>query len=924
MGQCSQSVKSPLLLLLTAGLAFGQADTSFLPQDYRCGISIRYSGTSGVDYLAEPHYYEPLHENRQTVYLKGATSITLFHNALNSLSKAPSAAGLLPDGRPYSATNLVITGAAGPDRILGNGDDGTIRYQFDGDGGSFNVFAPDTDETILRLLPAYTDPFTLASRTYNFNTVPVVGTTGNNGVAVTDRVMHYQYGLLDSAGDEWHSFIIGDDDSYYSYFQDPLRHYKEDVFASDGKLQMLVVNPKAPCVTVAKTGNAQFYTTPAKVYWIPKIHDQTTYIQPGTGTVSITLKDINGNVVYYRLNGGSWINNGTSTVTLADSAFSSGSTLLETYYAGKPTNIRKRTIVKNPAFPSAAETHGHLMWGNQTNLDKIIARRASGPYAYFWNNTMLKRSGAKQQMYDDYGERGFRRWVKGEMITTPEVLINAFVALVLGNDAVATGSTQSYAEYGKKMLLESVISLDPIHSELDSNDFPGPYGEFKGPGYNLMPTMYDYISGYDLLIAHYRSDQHANGITPIQDLFIRDQMGKVCIRAMAYMRGKAAPELWSFPYQTAAWMAGVCMKTYDSPVYGTSGYDGVHTTASPYTPYPTLPETWKHAITDLAAPAGAFPNRAWVYVPTSNETGLMSHNATSYGYWAGDNIGYYQLSRKSYEVISNLSKLHGIAPPEWGAIDQSWIYGAQGTFRNFLGRGTNATTGYTVTLTADDPFVPTTKAIRDALQDDQTVFGPGIQPLTTIKRSSSTAIPLGFTMSRPPTASGTIQMKAMWYFTHEAAMNDWHPDFASIGRQGMLDWGEIPDLSNIRKWLWYDDGGIPSVATVVNPSFSPIPGTYNSTQTVALSTGTSGATIRYTIDGTTPTTSTGSVYSVPLSVPATTTIKAIAYKAGSVNSSVVTGKFTISDIIIAPPTDPGIPSIRVQGGDRVGRSALRR
>ena len=88
---------------------------------------------------------------------------------------------------------------------------------------------------------------------------------------------------------------------------------------------------------------------------------------------------------------------------------------------------------------------------------------------------------------------------------------------------------------------------------------------------------------------------------------------------------------------------------------------------------------------------------------------------------------------------------------------------------------------------------------------------------------------------------------------------------------------------------YYNAGGNPIVAT---PTFSPEAGTYTSAQNVTISTATSGATIYYTTDGTTPTTS-SSVYSSAIPVSTTTTIKAIATATGYDNSSVASATYTI-------------------------------
>jgi Alpha-L-arabinofuranosidase len=86
----------------------------------------------------------------------------------------------------------------------------------------------------------------------------------------------------------------------------------------------------------------------------------------------------------------------------------------------------------------------------------------------------------------------------------------------------------------------------------------------------------------------------------------------------------------------------------------------------------------------------------------------------------------------------------------------------------------------------------------------------------------------------------------------------------------------------------------PPPATVAAPTFSPAGGTYTSAQTVTISSATSGASIRYTTNGTNPTSTTGTVYSGPVSVGSTTTLKAVAYKSGMTTSAVSTATYTIN------------------------------
>ncbi len=92
-------------------------------------------------------------------------------------------------------------------------------------------------------------------------------------------------------------------------------------------------------------------------------------------------------------------------------------------------------------------------------------------------------------------------------------------------------------------------------------------------------------------------------------------------------------------------------------------------------------------------------------------------------------------------------------------------------------------------------------------------------------------------------------------------------------------------------------------STVATPSFSPAGGTYSTAQSVTISTATSGATIRYTTDGSTPTTS-STVYNGAISVSSNTTLKAIGVKSGSTTSAVATAAYVIGTPVATPTFSP--------------------
>jgi hypothetical protein len=93
-----------------------------------------------------------------------------------------------------------------------------------------------------------------------------------------------------------------------------------------------------------------------------------------------------------------------------------------------------------------------------------------------------------------------------------------------------------------------------------------------------------------------------------------------------------------------------------------------------------------------------------------------------------------------------------------------------------------------------------------------------------------------------------------------------------------------------------------AIGAAATPVFSPVAGTYTSAQTVTISDATSGATIYYTTDGTTPTTS-SSVFTTAIPVSSTETLQAIATATSYSTSAVASAAYTINI-----PTNP-VPAI---------------
>ncbi|WP_374562192.1 beta-1,3-glucanase family protein [Ideonella sp.] len=86
-------------------------------------------------------------------------------------------------------------------------------------------------------------------------------------------------------------------------------------------------------------------------------------------------------------------------------------------------------------------------------------------------------------------------------------------------------------------------------------------------------------------------------------------------------------------------------------------------------------------------------------------------------------------------------------------------------------------------------------------------------------------------------------------------------------------------------WFAYTIGSGGGGDKVVTPTFNPPGGTYASAVNVTLATSTAGATIHYTLDGTTPS-KTSPTYTAPITVKKATTIKAVGFKSGLTKSAV--------------------------------------
>ncbi|MGB8259015.1 MAG: chitobiase/beta-hexosaminidase C-terminal domain-containing protein [Terracidiphilus sp.] len=129
------------------------------------------------------------------------------------------------------------------------------------------------------------------------------------------------------------------------------------------------------------------------------------------------------------------------------------------------------------------------------------------------------------------------------------------------------------------------------------------------------------------------------------------------------------------------------------------------------------------------------------------------------------------------------------------------------------------------------------------------------------------------------------------------AWTDKNGNFWLFGGDGFDSAGANNALNDL--WVFRTTASPLPAAT---PAFLPPAGSYAAPQTVSLPDTTPGATIYYTLDGSTPAITPTEKYTAPLTISQTTTVNAIAVATGYSNSAVASATYIIGQPAAAVPT----------------------
>lgn len=148
-----------------------------------------------------------------------------------------------------------------------------------------------------------------------------------------------------------------------------------------------------------------------------------------------------------------------------------------------------------------------------------------------------------------------------------------------------------------------------------------------------------------------------------------------------------------------------------------------------------------------------------------------------------------------------------------------------------------------------------------------------------------------------------VQNMFNWLTTHNVAFHNYW-DYPASDFNGQLSNDQYPNSGTLFKDLFSQSYSIAS-----GPLVSPSAGTYRTAQAVTLSTSTPGGSIRYTLDGTTPTSTTGTLFTGPITIGTTATLKAIAFASGHTSSTVTAATYTIQLPSAIPSTPAGLNAL---------------
>jgi len=565
------------------------------------GISVSLSGENGKEWAIEQTYHD-MAVGDQIIYLKSTVNISLDHNENNTIMKR-------------SGTSL--------DAIQGKSGGGEIHYKIDRDMQA-HYYSSKGEKVIPDWAPKYSVPFNFDTLTYD-GVVKVLERTGDNGKAWGEKprstLDRFAYGQKDKYGNEYHTLTYWDDDEKLYADASESSHRQG---ASDGHFLSICVNPVTPVILFKADGAEQFYTTPLKTYHVPKIWKQTTYLTSGVKLSFVNLS--NDDNIFYRVDSGTWKHG--NHMLLASNILKTGENILEVKN-GEKGPVLERKIIMNPDYPAPKEKHGYMLWANDTEYAAVKHKiKNIEPFKKSYETLNNSYYNGSDKVFSDVRDG----WNSGSGMAQKS-LNNAFVMSMEG-----AANVPEIAKLAKKRLLR-MARLTSVGFEIGVSDAT-PSKDYTNELGQVTQNFGDAGIAYDLVAAHFRKSDHSGGMTPIEEIRIRDGLAEIA-KILLQTRGNWSFEHgsgdthWGHGNELAIGIIAHAMPSYSTPYFGVSGSD--HSTLNGHkdsdgkywNPFPDQGVTWIEAVTNPDIETPGHPN-----VLASLRSDFQ---ITDNGFWTGPN-----------------------------------------------------------------------------------------------------------------------------------------------------------------------------------------------------------------------------------------------------------------------------------------------
>ena len=206
---------------------------------------------------------------------------------------------------------------------------------------------------------------------------------------------------------------------------------------------------------------------------------------------------------------------------------------------------------------------------------------------------------------------------------------------------------------------------------------------------------------------------------------------------------------------------------------------------------------------------------------------------------------------------------------------------------------------YSGPITVNTSMTIKAMAVKTDMKNSSVASGTYTIAMPTCANVTFNPAPGGVLSGTEVTLSCATDGATIYYTTDGST-----PDETSTVYSTPIEITAATTIKAIAKKEGYLDSGVGTGAytidtpTVATPTFVPDGGNITSGDTVTMSCSTDGATIYYTTDGSTPTSS-STEYTAPVVLNATTTVKAIAVKTGYNDSAVKSATFTVPEYYYA-------------------------